>query len=92
MWFITMITDLEEFSTRTVGWYETKEVAENSVRENRCDLNETIYDYAVIEFVPKGLYANDNRGLWFKFNYETKKYEDIDCPKDFLNIVGIGIG
>lgn len=87
-----MITNLEEFETRTVGYYETEEVAEDVLRRNVADLNETIYDYAVLEFVPKGIYANNNRALWFEFNYDTGRYENIDCPDDFSNIVGIGIG
>lgn len=92
MWFITTITNLEEFNTRTVGWFNDYDEAEKIVLENQCDLWETIYDYAVIDWIPKGLYQSDGGYFWFKFNIETSKYELVDCPKGFENIIGIGIG
>ena len=80
MYFITTYENHEKFADRNsdacpVGWYKNKDQAITCVAENRCDLNETIYDLARIQFIPEGIYTLHREDMWFKFNYETKKYE-----------------
>ena len=61
MYFITTIGHLPEGnykdmgSTRCVGYYENFNDADETVRNNRCDIWETIYDYCMIEKVDEGL-------------------------------------
>lgn len=43
-------------SSSLCGYYFDKDVAFKAVKEDACDINETCYDYAVIEEVEKGLY------------------------------------
>ena len=91
MYFITTFTQyiiteqgwLDIGSTRTVGYYTEKEDAINAVLENRCDLWETIYTYAVVEYLTPGLYPlalNEDR-WFFKWNNNTKQYEPIEPLK-----------
>lgn len=83
MYFITTFTKYEITkngfpdcgSPRTVGYYINKEDAINTVLENRCDLWETIYTYAVVERLEPGLYPLAEERWFFKWNMETMQYE-----------------
>lgn len=82
---------IEYGSSRSVGWFETYEEALNIVENNIGDLNETIYDYAVIEKLGCGLYPVCNNLYerhYFVFDYETCKYKIIDKSQiELLNNV-----
>lgn len=81
-------------STRTVGCFPTLEAAQDIVIHNRCDLCETIYDYAMIEEMSVGLYASPiQQELYMVKNPTVMKdgkeiynpnlnYERIDLPKE----------
>lgn len=63
MWFITVFQKYIKTNTapdigelRTIGYYPHKEMAIEDVLENAIDMNEGMYKYAVIEFIPCGLY------------------------------------
>lgn len=87
MYFITTFTqytidslgypDLGDI--RTVGYYTNKEDAINTVIENRCDLWETIYTYAVVEYIEPGLYQLAEERWFFKWNMDTEAYEPIEA-------------
>jgi hypothetical protein len=68
-------------SLRCFGYSKDFKYADESIRNNVTDLNETIYDYAVIEKVEEGLnpIAWDR---WF-YKYDRKKdiYEPIEEPE-----------
>ena len=92
MYFITTFTKYEidqqgwpdTGATRTVGYYTEKDQAINAVLENRCDLWETIYTYAVVELLEPGLYplAMSEDRWFFKWNNDTKQYEPMDPIND----------
>lgn len=92
MYFITTFTKYEMGqngfpdcgAVRTVGYYADKEDAFAAVLENRCDLWETIYTYAVVEYLTPGLYplALEDDRWFFKWNNDTKRYEPIDPIND----------
>jgi hypothetical protein len=96
MYFITTLTDCSDnnYSSRCVGYVKDKEVAIDLVENNIYDIFETIYHYAVIERIPEGIYqyALDDDAIWFKFNIETEKYEQISKPKELEHICGFSIG
>lgn len=80
---------------RCVGFYYDKESAEEAVKENCCDIWEYLYDYAVIEQTPPGVYGTSSSGYerWFyKFNQEIKRYEPITEPECVTHIYALGIG
>lgn len=97
---ITVIEDFKELKNkmltpigvRTMGFYFDKKTAVEVVENNETDLNETIYDYAIIERVQEGLYNCTNERTFYKFNYETREYEEIEEPEGFKNIIGFSIG
>lgn len=79
-------------SERLVGYYTNKDIAFNAVINNSCDINETCYDYALIEEVEEGLYnAAMNRWL-FKYNRDKDEYESIEEPDFMKHFSGFTIG
>ena len=78
---------------RSVGFRHSFDVAEKTVLENRCDINETIYDYAAIEMIYPGLYqyAESEDRSFYKFNYIRGLYEPIDEPFELGDYMPIGL-
>lgn len=79
---------------RLVGFYHNFDEAEQAVTTNAGDINETCYNYAIIERVKPGLYqcaTSEDRTL-YKFNYETHIYNKIEEPEFFNRFVGFTIG
>ena len=101
MWFITVFEKIEyddrgwpEFGCqRTWGFYSECETAAQALRENRTDMWETCYDYAVIEKYDEGIsgYEFGSR-LWFKFDEERKGYFEIDEPEHVRHLGSFAIG
>ena len=76
--------------TRTIGWYTKEDRAKSIVIRNGCDMNETIYDYAVVEELGEGLYPNASQRWLFKFNRSTRMYEEIEEIEELRGFVSIG--
>jgi two-component SAPR family response regulator len=97
MYFITTIEKTENLfdsfqNQRTVGFFENLDRAVDIVKNNRCDINETIYDYAVIEYLTDGLYPVAELVELYKFDHDKNEYfpcKDIDIPV-FSSWVNIG--
>ena len=79
-------------NSRIVGWYQYKEDAFKVVKENICDINETIYDYVLIEEIEEGLNNPALNRWFFKYNNDTKTYIQIDEPKKYKHYCGFTIG
>lgn len=99
--------DYYEFgSTRTVGVFEDIEEARDIVKNNKDDICETIYNFAVIEEVNMGLYPMLKREPEFykvtnvtKIGVDGKEiynseltYELIKPPESLQNDLPIAIG
>ncbi|MCI8397739.1 MAG: hypothetical protein HFJ52_09125 [Clostridia bacterium] len=89
MYFVTTLCNVDE-DKRCVGYFKTFEEAENIVLNNIGDINETIYDYAIIENIPEGLYQYDQNASWYQWN--NGKYEKINKPDVYNHLVGWAIG
>lgn len=79
---------LEHGNARSVAWFSDYWQAKKYVENNICDIHETIYDYAVIETLPEGIYPTDFGDIdgvykcdYFKYNIETGKYDAIDASE-----------
>ena len=66
--------------TARVGYFHDFLEAQLSVLCNMCDINETCYNYAVIEEMPAGLYPYGVNRWFYKFNYNKEVYEAIETP------------
>ena len=79
-------------SERIVGYYKNKEIALDAVKCNACDINETCYDYALIEEVEEGLYRPAFNRWLIKYNSDIDKYEQIEEPRFMKHYSGFTIG
>lgn len=101
-WFITVFTNCEEDdlgwpkigSSRCWGFYSNKEDALNTLHENRTDLWETCYDFAVLEPYYEGIsgYCFKESRQFFEYDIEKNGYFEIDEPKEMKHVVGFAIG
>ena len=84
------IADLGDI--RSVGFSHSFDIAERTVLENICNINESCYDYAVIEKIYPELYPypiSDDR-CFYKFNHSKNVYEPIDEPVELIGYAPIG--
>ena len=66
------------------AWYESFERAENCVLQNIGDINETVYDYVIIEKYEFEVSNSVAINRWFyKYNTELEKYERMEEPDYF---------
>ena len=72
-----------------MGWYEDKETAIEAVKENARDINETVYDYAVVEEIEEGLYSCPRRRWLFKYNRTDDRYYGIEEPPFLKHVANI---
>lgn len=76
-------------NTRTIGFFETFEDADLTVRECSETINEDNYfKYCIIEEVGFGLYKYGENRWFYKLNFETMIYELIDVPEELKCVVG----
>lgn len=71
---------LETGCISTVGFFHELAEAQRAVIDNMCDINETVYDYAIIEEMPVGFYPYSTNSWFYKYNYKKDEYEAIEKP------------
>ena len=77
------------------GYYDKFRDAEAAVLCNAFDINETCYDYCVIENIPIGIYMYDTNANWYKYDKEKNEYYWIDrndIPEKYKRQCGFAIG
>lgn len=72
------------------GWFPTLEEAKDILINNKTDLWETVYHYGVIETVPKGMYNFNKEKIYFKYNRENNKYEELPKEEILLEFTSYG--
>lgn len=60
---------------RCVAWFPSLDEARACILENRGDIWETVYTYALIEELEPGLYPDMAAEHWFIWNHEEHAYE-----------------
>lgn len=74
-----------------IGYFHEFSKAEEIVLNNCCDINETIYDYAVIETIYPGIYKYDNSRSFYKYNLNGDSYKKINEPDLLKKILGFSL-
>lgn len=79
---------------RLVGYYFDKDNAFDAVKNNCLDINESCYDYALIEKVEEGLYrpAIKHERWLFKYDRANCIYKEILEPEFMNHLCGLTIG
>lgn len=86
MYFITCFQKYEQTKYgvpdvgdyRTFGYYPHKERAIECLHNNNLDIHEDMYDYAVVEEIPMGLYTLAEERIFFKWDEEKHRFSEID--------------
>ena len=65
-------------SIRTFGYYPHKEWAIEDLHKNACDIREAVYNYAVVEKIPMGLYPLAEETIYFKWDDIKQGFYEID--------------
>lgn len=78
---------------RTIGFYSDLNIAMSDVEHNSCDMYEGCYEYVLIEGFQEGLYCFPSvlPRFLYKFNKQTKHYEQIDMPA-VLEVIPFAMG
>jgi len=88
---ITLLRGLNvEADERTVGWYQSLRRAKDTVEDNYCDIHETIWEYAIIEKLGRGLYPEVINEYWFQ--WQNGKYVEIPKPEGLRDLCNWAIG
>lgn len=98
-WFITVFTKFDDKygikGARTWGFYSNKEDALDTLTNNRTDLWEHCYDYAVLEAYHEGIsgYDFEEGRIFFQYDYVENKYYPIGHePEEVKYYAGFAIG
>ena len=67
--------------TRTVKYYEDLEICKRALHENRCDIHEFLYEYAVVEYIEPGIYSRAKEIEWFQWDNEKGGFFEILKPQ-----------
>ena len=98
-WFITVFEDFDSRygikGSRTWGFYSNKEEALKTLKENRTDLWEHCYDYAVLEAYHEGVsgYDFEEGRQFFIYNETMDAYLPMSQePEEVKYYVSFAIG
>ena len=78
--------------SRCFGYYEYLYDAVKALKENRCDMHEYIYWYAVIEKIGEGIHPTVEREYWFKYDKEQDGFFKIKKPKETRCVCNHALG
>ena len=77
---------------RTFGFFDNLETCKQALRENWCDMNETIYNFAVIEYIPQGIHPKAREIAWFHWDKERDGFFECEKPNATNHIVNHALG
>lgn len=78
------------FEHRCFGWYPNWFEARDAVLANRGNIEECIYDFAVIEEFGPGVPTVSEGETWFKF--KGNKWQPCKKPRETVGVVNWGLG
>lgn len=77
---------------RTFGYYDNLDYTDEALRQNCCDMHETIYHYAVVEKIDAGIHPIVEKRWFYKYNKEKDGFYPIEEPKEFKHYSNIALG
>lgn len=97
MYFITLFEKYEIDKTgapnigefRTIGYYNYEVFCEEDLNKNLQDMRDDIYNYAVVEKIPCGLYSLAEKRHFYKWDKDREGFylveDDATFKDDFSN-------
>jgi hypothetical protein len=102
VWFLTSIISGENVKKkvpyyshlrhRTFGFYWRYEDALEAVRVNRCNMQECLYSYLVVERIREGVPGELREEKWFKWNEHRRKWVSGKKPGEYRHLSGWALG
>ena len=83
---------LDMGETRTFGYYDNFDDADKALKDNYCDMHETIYHYAVVEKIDAGIHHIAEKRWFYKYDKEKDGFYPIEEPKEFEHHINIALG
>lgn len=77
---------------RVFGYYDSMEEAALALSENRCDMRETVYDFAVVEEIGQGIHPDVKSRRFFAWFKDKEGFFPIDEPDEFKHYCNIALG
>ena len=74
------------------GFYIDKDTAYKALHENWSDMEETCYEYAVVEEYHEGISGYTGFRQFFKFDLTKLGYMEIDEPEGYKHFCSFSIG
>ena len=78
--------------SRTFGYYDNFNDADNALKTNACDMHEYIYHYAILEKIDAGVYPTLGKRWFYKYDKEKDGFHPIEEPKEFEHYGNIAFG
>ena len=100
MWFITVFEKCEPSDQfiaemgdqRCWGYFECMGDALFALHDNRIDMHEGCYDYAVLEKIGPGISSYAGERQFFRFDRSRNGYFEIEEPECLKRLVNFAIG
>ena len=100
MYFITCFSKCERDAkgwfdggaTRTFGFKETLEEAEEALNLNVCDMHEYLYVYAVVEKLSPYIHPEVEEEYWFAWDEEKQGFFRIEKPEVAYHVCNHALG
>lgn len=98
MWFITTVLarrnsienpTLLVDTHRTFGYYKERTDACEAISENRCNMQESIYNYLVLEEIAEGIHPEVGVELWYRW---VQQWVPCNKPSDLKSIINWALG
>lgn len=77
---------------RCVGWFDNFQEADCAVTNNFSNMQDDMYEYAIIEKIESGILLADIDRTVYKWNKEKNQYEAIETPIELSKSSNFGIG
>lgn len=84
----------QQAAHRRFGYFVDKTTVVRAVRENWGDLQEHLYSYCVVEFLPEGShpFPDEQDRTWFKWDSGNQKWAPCEQPAVFDSFAGFALG
>lgn len=94
-YFITSIYDapglfVHRKARRTFGYYHTLDEAFKAVEENRCNMQECLYNYLVVEGISEGIHPLVEKEHWYE--WIDNKWMPCNKPEFLKSTVNFALG
>jgi len=94
-YFITSIYDapglfVHRKDRRTFGYFQSLDEAFKSVEENRCNMQECLYNYLVIEGIKEGIHPLVEKEHWYEWT--DNKWMPCNKPEFLKSIINFALG